>query len=385
MIFSRKLIHPVRELAESGKLTGILLISATLLSLIISNSDYGSTYIDLWNKEVGISFLHKSVLHWINDGLMAIFFLLVGLEIKRELIQGELSTLKKAFLPVFAAAGGIVLPAMIFIMMNWTHPESLRGWAIPTATDIAFSLGILSLIGKRVSFKLKIFLTALAIIDDLGAIVIIAFFYSQGINYLMLLYAGLTLAFLFIINHLRVRNILFFLLPGTVLWYFILKSGIHPTIAGVMLAFTIPMDLLNDLEHQLNKPVNYFILPLFAFANTAMPVTMGESGDLVTPLSLGIIAGLLIGKPMGITIAAFIAVKFRLAILPHGIRWTHLAGLGFIAGIGFTMSIFISSLSFEQGLTLILSKFSILTASFLSAVAGIIWLYRTLPKQQWIG
>jgi Na+:H+ antiporter, NhaA family len=381
MVFRKHILHPITELAESGKLTGIMLITVTFLSLIISNSDYGVTYLKIWNIEIGFSFMQKSILHWINDGLMAVFFLLIGLEIKREMVQGELSTREQALLPVIAAIGGILVPALIFFIFNRRDPQAIHGWAIPTATDIAFSLGILSLLGKRVPFALKIFLTALAIIDDLGAILIIAIFYTHELDFNMILFAGLIFIILLIMNKMKVKRFYFFLLPGIALWYFILKSGIHPTVAGVLFAFSIPMNLLEDIEHKLSRPVNYLILPLFALANTAMPVSLAQTGNLLTPLSLGIIFGLLTGKPAGIALATFIAVKSKFASLPSGIDWKQIIGLGMTAGIGFTMSIFIASLSFEDESMLTLAKLAILLGSFASAMAGIVIL-RFVTKTQ---
>ena len=376
----KHIFHPIKELAENGKLTGIMLITATFLSLLMSNSDFGVSYLKIWNTEIGFSLMHKSILHWINDGFMAVFFLLVGLEIKRELVKGELSSGKQALLPVIAALGGILVPALIFFLFNRKNPEALHGWAIPTATDIAFSLGILSLLGKRVPFALKIFLTALAIIDDLGAILIIAIFYTHELHFNMILFAALALIILIIMNKIKVKKLSLFLLPGVALWYFILRSGIHPTVAGVLFAFTIPMNLLENLEHHLNKPVNYLILPLFALANTAMPVSLEQTGNLLAPLSLGIIFGLLIGKPVGIALAAFIAVRSKLAVLPAGIDWKQIIGLGMTAGIGFTMSIFLASLSFNDDSVLTLAKLAILAGSLASAIAGVVILRFTLNR-----
>ena len=380
MVVRKHIIHPIRMLADSGKLTGILLIICTFLSLFLSNSDFGASYIKIWHTEIGFPFLSKSIVHWINDGFMVVFFLMVGLEIKREVTEGELATVKQAILPVMAALGGIILPALIFILFNVKNPENLKGWAIPTATDIAFSLGILSLLGTRVPFSLKIFLTALAIIDDLGAILIIAVFYSEGLNLIMLFLAALVFIFLLLLNKFKIMNLVLYILPGMLLWYFVLKSGIHPTIAGVLLAFTIPLDILEHLEHRLNKPVNYLILPLFALANTAMTFSFGQAGGLAAPLSLGIFFGLFIGKPAGITAAAYLAVRFKAASLPSGIRWNQIIGLGCIAGIGFTMSIFIASLSYSSELPLTLAKIAILVSSLFSAIAGLFILHLTLEK-----
>jgi NhaA family Na+:H+ antiporter len=358
-----------------------MLIIFTFISLFLSNSDYGVSYLKIWNTEIGFPFLQKSIIYWINDGLMAVFFLMVGLEIKREISKGELSDRKQAMLPVIAALGGILVPAFIFFLFNGSDTGNLKGWAIPTATDIAFSLGILTLLGNRVPFALKIFLTALAIIDDLGAILIIAIFYTNKLNVNMILLSAVVIIILLIMNRLKIKNLWFFLLPGMALWYFILKSGIHPTVTGVLLAFTIPVDRIEDLEHRLTKPVNYLILPLFALANTAMPVSLDHAGNLVAPLSLGIILGLFIGKPAGITLATLLAVRFKVAFLPAGIKWKQIIGLGFIAGIGFTMSIFITSLSYESEYALTQAKFAVLAGSLFSAIAGILILKSSFGQE----
>ena len=343
------LITPIGDLVESGKMVGILLIGATVISLSLSNSAFSTPYLNLWHTEIGFSFLYKSIEHWINDGLMAVFFLLVGIEIKREFQRGELSNMEQAILPIVAAFGGIMFPAIIFCLFNIKNPEVLHGWAIPTATDIAFSLGILSLLGSRIPFALKVFLTALAIIDDLAAIVIIATFYTNDIHIMMLLGALGIFALLLLMNLFKVKILFLYLIPGLLLWYFILKSGIHATIAGVLLALAIPGEIAEDFEHQLHKPVNYLILPLFALANTALQLSFDQISQILSPLSLGIMAGLFIGKPLGITLASWILIKIRRSSLPKNVNWKQIAGLGFTAGIGFTMSIFIASLSFEIG------------------------------------
>ena len=382
MFIRKSFINPINELAENGKLVGLILIGATIFSLLLSNSDFSASYLKIWETEIGFSFLHKSILHWINEGLMALFFLLVGLEVKRELLKGELSTKQQAILPVVAAIGGIVFPALIYFIFNLQQGIALNGWAIPTATDIAFSLGILSLLGSRIPFSLKIFLTALAIIDDLGAILIIAIYYNQGIHLEMLFYAMLILLGLILLNRFKVRAIIFYIIPGVFLWYFILKSGIHSTIAGVLLAFTIPTDLAEDFEHQLHKPVNYLILPLFALANTAIQFSMDYLNQLLSTLSLGIIIGLFIGKPVGITLASWVVVKSKTAILPHGVNWKQIIGLGMTAGIGFTMSIFISSLSFQDPNYVNTAKLAILIGSLFSAFAGLIILRLTSESKE---
>jgi len=372
MLIRKTIINPINELVESGKMVGLLLIGATLFSLSLSNSDFGDSYLKIWGTEIGFSFLHKSILHWINDGLMAVFFLLVGIEIKRELVKGELSSRQQAILPVAAAIGGILFPALIFFFFNARHGSTLNGWAIPTATDIAFSLGILSLLGDRIPFSLKIFLTALAIIDDLGAIIIIAIFYNQGIHFDMLFYSLIILSGLILLNRFKVRSIILYIIPGVFLWYFILKSGIHPTIAGVLLAMTIPADLSEDFEHQLHKPVNYLILPVFALANTSMTLSFDHIIQLFSTLGLGIMIGLFIGKPAGITLATWVLVRTKAALLPKGVNWKQIVGLGMTAGIGFTMSIFISSLSFAEEDFTNIAKLAILVASLFSAIAGLL-------------
>lgn len=376
MQISRYIGNPFKELSETGKLSGVLLILATVLSLSFSNSQYGEGYLKLWQTEIGIDFLHKSFLHWINDGFMVVFFLLVGLEIKRELLRGELSSRKRAILPVVAAIGGMVFPALIFLSLNLRSPETIHGWAIPVATDIAFSLGILSLLGNRVPLSLKVFLTALAIIDDLGAIIIIAFFYTSGLNLLMLFFGLLLFSLLLIMNTTGVKNRYLFLIPGVILWYFIMKSGVHATIAGILLAFAIPMETGIDLEHRLQKPVNYFILPAFALANTAIPLSFRDTGQLFTMMSFGIIMGLVIGKPLGIFLFSWGLVKLKAGSLPKGTHWKQIIGLGILAGIGFTMSIFIGVLSFTNELNLTISKLAILAGSTISAITGFVFLLR---------
>ena len=374
MNVGRRITDPIKDLAESGKLSGLLLILATVFSLTLSNSGRAASYLSIWHIEIGFDFLHETLLHWINDGLMAVFFFLIGLEIKRELQVGELAVKEKAILPVLAALGGMIFPALIFIIFNTGFKEHLNGWAIPTATDIAFSLGILSLLGKRAPFSLKIFLTALAIIDDLGAIVIIATFYTSVLHMMMLLFAFIFVLVLLLLNRFRVKYFIFYLIPALCLWYFILKSGIHPTIAGVVSAIFIPKEIAHKLELSLHRPVNYLILPLFALANTAIPLTFDHSG-LVSGLTFGIILGLLIGKPLGIILFSWIGVKTKISALPAGTNWKQMAGTGMLAGIGFTMSIFIAGLSFNQPAVLDISKLSILAGSTLSALCGMGVLY----------
>ncbi|MFC2102566.1 Na+/H+ antiporter NhaA [Bacteroidota bacterium] len=380
MPVKKLIIDPIKEFEESGKLTGVLLVAATVVSLFLSNSNYGSSYLQIWNYEIGFSFLHKSVLHWINDGLMPLFFLLVGIEIKREFTKGELSQLKQAIMPVGAAIGGILAPALIFVLINLQHPNHLAGWAIPTATDIAFSLGVLTLLGNRVPLSLKVFLIALAIIDDLGAIIIIAAFYTQELNLVMLAWAGGVFGVLVVLSRLRVKLSFLYLAGGLILWFFILKSGIHPTIAGVLVALIIPRELAEEMEHLLTKPISYIVLPLFALANTAILLSFDMGDGLISMLSLGIILGLVIGKPLGIAGLTIGLKKLKLGSLPEGVSFRHLLGLGFIAGIGFTMSIFISTLSFDDETAVNLSKLAVIIGSVLAGIAGAI-LLRCCPKR----
>lgn len=368
------LVDPVRSLAAEGKLSGVLLITATIFSILVSNLPIAGAYLAFWKTDVGFSFLHLPISGWINDGLMPVFFLLVGLEIKRELLKGELSRLNQAILPVVAAAGGMAVPAVIFILFNLNNPETLHGWAIPTATDIAFSLGILSLLGKRIPFSMVVFLMALAIIDDLGAIVIIVAFYSGELHTFMLFCALGVIALLILLNRLKVRHFAAYLVPGILLWYFVLNSGIHPTIAGVLLAMTIPLPLGEVIEQKLTRTVSYFILPVFALANTAIPLSFGFTGNLFSTLSIGIILGLVLGKPLGIVFSTWILVKGKLSPMLSGVNWKMMIGLGLVAGIGFTMSIFITTLSFDQEVHANTAKLAVISGSIISALAGMILL-----------
>jgi NhaA family Na+:H+ antiporter len=369
------LLDPVRSLATEGKLSGMLLIGATVISIFVSNIPASGSYLAFWHTDTGFTFLHMSITDWISDGLLPVFFLMVGLEIKRELLQGELSRLNQAILPVVAAAGGMIMPAVIFFMFNMNNPETIHGWAIPTATDIAFSLGVLSLFGKKIPFSLVVFLMALAIIDDLGAILIIIVFYSGELHAVMLLSALGVIALLILLNRLKVKYLAAYLLPGIFLWFFILRSGIHPTIAGVVLALTIPLSLGEILEHKLTRTVSYFILPAFALANTAIPVSFVFTGNLFSGLSIGIVLGLLIGKPIGIVLSTYILVKGKLSPMLTGVNWKMMIGLGMVAGIGFTMSIFITTLSFNHEILISTAKLAVISGSILSAVTGILLLY----------
>ncbi|RNI25920.1 Na+/H+ antiporter NhaA [Rufibacter latericius] len=364
---------------RSASAGGIILIISLVISLLIANSAWGDVFANLLQTELGFEsgqlHLKYSFLLWVNDGLMAIFFLLVGLEIKREMLEGELSSLRKAALPVFAAVGGMLVPAGIYALIN-AGTDTASGWGIPMATDIAFAIGLLSLLGSRVPTGLKIFLTALAIVDDLGAIVVIAVFYSEGLHGTYLLYAGGILLLLLLFNRFGVKSLVFYLVPGLFMWYFIHHSGIHATIAGVLTALTIPTtpdakeSPLEKLEHALTKPVNFLIMPIFALVNTNIRFEAGMVEGLLSPLGMGIVLGLLLGKPIGILLTSWLAVKLRVSVLPTGVNWKMVVGLGLLAGIGFTMSIFIALLSFSDPVHQTAAKFSILVASVLSGLLG---------------
>ena len=370
---------------QSSSSAGILLIICVLISLIIANSDLADGFENFLTLEVGFNAsglaLRYPIILWINDGLMAIFFLLVGLEIKREIIEGELSTLRQASLPVLAALGGVAVPALIYFLFNHSDAATSGGWGIPMATDIAFALGILSLLGNRVPTGLKIFLAALAIVDDLIAILVIAVFYSTDLHFIYLGYAGGIFALLLIFNRLGIKNLFFYILPGIVMWYFIHHSGIHATIAGVLTAITLPTNdtetesPLEKLEHFLTMPVNFIIMPIFAIANTNITFESGMVEGLAGNLGVGIILGLFLGKPIGILLMSWLSVKLDLASLPDNTNWSHVIGLGLLAGIGFTMSIFIALLSFDQVALQNEAKFAILIASVLSGICGYLMLH----------
>ena len=376
-------LQAFKNFLQSQQIGGFILIFCVIISLLIANSPLGTGFQNLLDTELGRDFgsvhLTYSVALWINDGLMAIFFLLVGLEIKREIVEGELSTPKKAALPIFAALGGMLFPAGIYALLN-AGTDTASGWGIPMATDIAFALAILSMLGDRVPNSLKIFLSALAIADDLGAILVIAIFYTQELHYNYLAYAGGVILILILLNRFGVTNLIFYLIPGIILWYLIHHSGIHATIAGVILAFTIPTNIgskaspLETLEHFLSKPVNFFIMPVFALANTNIRFSSGMLDGLTSNLGLGIILGLMVGKTFGVTFLSWISVKLGLSSLPRHSTWKHIIGLGMLAGIGFTMSIFVSLLSFSNAEYQSEAKFAILTASVLAALLGSVYL-----------
>jgi len=371
------------EFLKTGAIGGIILLVCVVFSLLIANSGWNTGFQALLDKKMGFEndniHLRYSLLLWVNDGLMAIFFLLVGLEIKRELMEGELSTPKRASLPVLAAFGGALVPALIFLIFNYDSP-AINGWGIPMATDIAFAIGILSLLGKRVPPSLKIFLAALAIVDDLIAILVIAIFYSSGLNGTNLLIAAGLFLLMVIFNRLKVKALIAYLVPGVLMWYFVHHSGIHATIAGVLTAITIPTTKdatespLEKLEHLLSRPVNYFIMPLFAIANTNIRIEPVMFDGLVSSMSLGILVGLVLGKPIGITLMSWLIVRLRIGELPGKATWGHIVGLGLLGGIGFTMSIFISILSYSDPSMQTEAKFAILLSSIIAGVAGFVLL-----------
>ena len=362
--------------------SGLILLIAALLALILSNSDLSNYYFETLNAHILIgtsSFgLDLSVLHWINDALMAVFFFIVTLEIKREFIQGELSKPKQALLPIIGAVGGMVIPAIIYIFINFNSEQTLKGWAIPSATDIAFSIGVLSLLGSRVPISLKVFLTALAIIDDLGAILIIALFYSGELQYLYLILMLLSFILLIALNKTGVKKFLPYFLIGLFLWYFTYMSGIHSTISGVLLASTIPhksgekdFSLLLKLEHILSPYVAFGIMPLFAFANAGVMLTGFSIGKVLEPVPLGIVCGLFFGKQIGVFAFSYVSIKMKLAEMPKNSNWVKFYAVGILTGIGFTMSLFVGNLAFvEHPEYLDGVKVGVLVGSFLSALVG---------------
>jgi NhaA family Na+:H+ antiporter len=362
--------------------SGLVLLIAAIIALVISNSNFSELYFNTLEQYLFIGInnfgLELSVHHWINDLLMAIFFFFVTLEIKREFIQGELSNLKKALLPIFGAVGGMVIPALVYVVINFGNAETLNGWAIPSATDIAFSLGILSLLGSRVPISLKIFLTALAIIDDLGAILIIAFFYSGDLSVSYLSLILISYIFLLILNKFGVKKFLPYLLIGTFMWFFTYKSGIHATIAGVLLASTIPhrikdkdFSLLIKLEHAISPYVAFMIMPIFAFANAGVSLEGLSLSSLLLPVPLGILLGLFVGKQVGVMIFSFIAVRTGVAQMPDNSSWLSLYGVSVLTGIGFTMSLFVGNLAFAENIQYIDGvKIGVLAGSLLSTLFG---------------
>ncbi len=375
----------LEEFIQKESSSGILLIFATVLALLFSNTFLSPLYQSFLHipVEIRVGSLHldKSLYHWVNDGLMAIFFLLVGLEVKREALAGHLSSMRQIALPAFAAVGGMLVPALIYLAFNANNPVAINGWAIPTATDIAFALGILSLLGKRVPVSLKIFLMALAIIDDLGAIVIIAVFYTTDLSTLSIVVALVSLGCLIALNLFGVTKKAAYFVIGTILWVSVLKSGVHATLAGVALAFTIPLNgtdehgrsvsPLQDIEHHIHSWVAFFILPLFAFVNAGVDITQISVSQMVGPVPLGIMFGLFVGKQLGVFGFSWLAIKLKLAQLPEGSNWKQLYGVSVLTGIGFTMSLFIVSLAFDDDAVFqYTDKLAILVGSFLSGIVG---------------
>ncbi|MDP1677147.1 MAG: Na+/H+ antiporter NhaA [Bacteroidota bacterium] len=377
-----KLTKLFNDFFESEKTGGLILVFVTILSLALANSQWQTSYIGFWNFSVG----SHSIVHWINDGLMTIFFLLIGLELEREIYIGEISDLKSAALPLIGALGGMLVPAGLFLLLNF-GTETQSGAGIPMATDIAFAIGILSLLGSRVPVSLKIFLTALAVIDDLGAIIVIAIFYTTSLALTNFFIAMGIFGFLLILNRLKVLTLIPYLICGAAMWYFMLNSGVHATLTGVLLAFAIPFGDGGEkspsfiLQHFLHKPVAFFILPLFAIANTCIAIGSGWQNGLGETNSLGIFAGLIIGKPLGIWLFTFIGVTVGLCTLPENLQWKNIIGAGFLGGIGFTMSIFITLLAFNDGEIINNSKIAILIASVIAGTIGFLLLKATLKPQ----
>ena len=385
----------IKEFYDRESSTGILLILVTIAALLLKNSAMSEVYNSFLRTPVEIRFgtlqLAKPLLLWINDGLMAIFFLLVGLEVKREFLRGSLSTWSQAGLPVVAAIGGMAVPAMIYAGFNYREPLALHGWAIPTATDIAFALGILSLLGNRVPVSLKIFLLALAIIDDLGAIVIIALFYTTDLSVISIIVAVASLIALFVLNKAGVTRRAAYILLGIVLWVSVLKSGVHATLAGVALAFMIPINthdknsddcMAEQLEHDLHPWVSFMILPLFAFVNAGIDLRGLTMSQLMAPVPLGILLGLFFGKQLGVFIFSWAAIRLRIAVLPHGSNMMQLYGVALMTGIGFTMSLFIDSLAFtDDAVYQYADKLAILLGSLLSGAAGYLVLRFVRPER----
>ena len=420
------LVTPFQKFVKIESLSGILLFSATILALVWANSPFAHLYNSLWDYKLGIGTedfaLNKPLILWVNDGLMTIFFFLIGLEIKRELLIGELNSPRKAAFPFFAAIGGMVIPVGLFLLLN-NNPETLDGWGIPMATDIAFSLAILNLLGKRVPISLKVFLTAFAIVDDLGAVLVIAIFYSSGIEWALLAYAAGLLAILFVLSYWRIYSKYLFALSGLIVWFLFLKAGIHPTIAGVLMALTIPirqrigvnvytrkvsgilegikfeegrkgpvlsdnqieqLDDLEDwttlvqsplqhLEHRLHNWVAYLVMPIFALANAG--IAFSSDMHLESALILNVIVGLFIGKGIGVSLFALGAVKLKLAVLPEGVNYKNIVGVALLAGVGFTMSIFISNLAFGESDFTDSAKVGILIGSLISGITGYLFLF----------
>jgi len=376
------LSQAIKNFFSREEKSGILLLLFAMLALIIVNSPLQSLYFEIKYTYIPINIgdfsFTKNVSHWVNDGLMAIFFFIIGLELKREILEGELSSFDRMVLPAIAAIGGMLAPAVVYVLINYSNPENMSGWAIPTATDIAFSLAVLLLLGKSVPLSLKVFLLSLAIIDDLGAVLIIAFFYTSEISMIYLSYSAAVLALLILLNLSGSQKMYIYILLGIFLWYFVLKSGVHATIAGVLLATTIPNNqknsiddsMLKQLEHKLHNFVGILVLPIFAFFNSDINFSDVTLDSLYSPLSLGVVLGLLLGKPIGITFFTYIGMKTKLFKLPDDVTLKDIFGLSFLCGIGFTMSLFINGLAFSDPVLVDSSKLGIFIGSIISAVVG---------------
>lgn len=386
-----EVVDYLRDFIKLESAGGILLLSATVLALLVANSPVAGVYNSFLNMTVAIQVgaldISKPLLLWVNDGLMAVFFFLIGLEIKREIVEGELSSLAQVMLPGIGALGGIIVPALIYVYLNMGDAAALEGWAIPVATDIAFALALLGVFGARVPTSLKVFLLTLAIFDDLAAIVIIAIFYSGDLSGTALFSAALALLIAITMNRYRVTNTAAYILLGIALWIAVLKSGVHATLAGVLIAFCIPMrdeqghSPIKELEHNLHAPVAYAILPLFAFANAGLSFAETSAGDLLHPITLGVIAGLVVGKPLGIILFVGLALLTGLARLPQGVNWRQLCGVAFVCGIGFTMSLFIAGLAFQPDGSSYFAgdRLGIIIGSVASALIGFFILKLSLP------
>lgn len=380
--FINRLMSPIRYFINDSRAVGITLIVCTIISVTLANSGWGARYMSFWTMEMHATealHLPGTIQEWINNFLMGIFFVMAGTEIKRELVEGELSNFKKALLPFGAALGGMIFPALIFTSFN-TGTHFISGWGIPTATDIAFSLGVASLLGKRVPLNLKILLMALAIIDDLGAIVVIALFYGGKIHWIYLGIAALIVAVLMLCNYKKVKFGVLQISLAFCLWFVILQSGIEASIAGVIFALTVPVNKLVSVERTIHNTVNFFILPLFALANTAILVSSGVSATVTTSVGLGVMVGLVIGKPIGIFMACRLLVAAKLATLPTNVTWKQVLGMGTLAGIGFTMSIFTTMLAFTDEATRDIAKVAILLSVALSFAGSIFYFWLTSMK-----
>ncbi len=379
-----KIIPSIKFFIKDSRATGAVLVGCTAVSLIASNVLPGTNYTGFWTNKFEYSFaplhLPDSLLHAVNDVLMSVFFFFAGLEIKREVLTGELNTFKKSLMPVISAVGGMLLPAVIYLA--WSHSrENFMGWGIPMATDIAFSLGVLSLLGKRAPLSMRIFLTAIAIIDDIGGILTIAVFYAGHLQWTYLALAAAATLILLGMNFFKIRSIYLYLLVGVCLWYFVYNSGVHATIAGVILAFAIPSTGIDSLERFLRVPVNFIILPLFALANTAIRFPTDLASAVTSPVCYGIFTGLVVGKPFGIFLATYIAAKSKIAEIPSNITMKQVFGIGLIAGIGFTVSIFITVLAFSDTGMQTTAKLAVIAASIFSGITGYYYLRLTRKKQ----